>query len=394
MVSKETGDAKPLAAKTILVGATHGTDHFLNSSFQLIYPIIITELGLTVAHLGLIEASFEATSGFLQMIQGWLAKRVNKRTLLAFGSILESLATGLSSLATGFPHIVATRMMSGVGSSSMHPIGVSLMTENAGKHLRGRLIGTFSSLGNIGSVAAPVVVGLVLSVIGWRMTMLLFAVPSLVTGVALMVFLKSSRSGQVENPAGGGIREWGAILRNRSLMALTIATVLSRVYSIGAYFPAFFIIGLRLDVATATFLFLLYRLGRVPGPYLFGLLSDRLGRKPMIVASLLLSSIILYVLTLVGANVAALGVLAACIGLTSAAANVIIQAHIADSTTSSMRAPVFGIYFTLSEGLGAIWTLALGVLVASYGFGAAFTILAVTSFTGGLVTSRIRASTA
>ena len=289
--------------------------------------------------------------GFLQFVHGWLSRRVNKRVLLGAGSLLESLAGGLTALSAPFPQVVATRVAAGVGSSTMHPVGVALMMEGAGRNLRGRLIGTFSSLGNIGSLAAPLLVGLALTQISWRATLLLISIPSLLVGL-LLLFLFRTKGETPPAEAGSAVREWGVLIRDRSLMALTGTTVLARVYSLGTYFPAFFLLGLGLDLPTATLLFLVFRLGRVPGPYLFGLLSDRTGRKPMMILSLLASSTLLYVMTVVSSDLLALGAVVATMGITSAAANVIIQAHIVDSTPPSFRGPVLGIYFTLSEGWG------------------------------------------
>jgi MFS family permease len=131
----------------------------------------------------------------------------------------------------------------------------------------------------------------------------------------------------------------------------------------------------------------------VPGPLVAGWLSDRVGRKPVIIAVYLAGAASLALFVLAGNDVLWLWIGVLCLSLTSFVESPQLQALVADMATPELRDAAFSIYFALAFGVGSLWGLVYGAVTdlggPSQGLGIAFWIMAVSSVLAALATMRI-----
>jgi FSR family fosmidomycin resistance protein-like MFS transporter len=105
----------------------------------------------------------------------------------------------------------------------------------------------------------------------------------------------------------------------------------------------------------------------VPMPLVAGWLSDRYGRRPTIIGAYLGGAVGFLAFIAVGSSLVGLWIGIAIMGLFSFAESPQLQALLADVTPQGIRDVAFSLYFTLAFGVGSLWTMFYGVLIAVLG---------------------------
>jgi MFS family permease len=102
-------------------------------------------------------------------------------------------------------------------------------------------------------------------------------------------------------------------------------------------------------------------------PLVAGWLSDRIGRKPLIVGVYLGGAVGFIAFLLAGSSLVGLWVGIVIMGTFSFAESPQLQALLADIAPPSIRDAAFAAYFTLAFGVGSLWTALYGVIVDTVG---------------------------
>jgi FSR family fosmidomycin resistance protein-like MFS transporter len=149
-----------------------------------------------------------------------------------------------------------------------------------------------------------------------------------------------------------------------------------------------------LDAATSGLMYGALIVFSVPMPLLAGWLSDRLGRKPLIIAAYLGGAIGFGVFILAGSSLPWLWVGIVLMGLFSFAESPQLQALLADIAPPATRDASYALYFTLAFGVGSLWTALYGTVVETMGNAigvpVVFGLMAVTFVVAALATLQIR----
>ncbi|MDQ3148876.1 MAG: MFS transporter, partial [Chloroflexota bacterium] len=133
---------------------------------------------------------------------------------------------------------------------------------------------------------------------------------------------------------------------------------------------------LGFDDGTVRLLYALLLVGAVVGPILAGILSDRFGRRPTLIAYYLLSAIGILAFLAAGANLLLLVPLLLPFGTAVFSESPVLQAYLADRATGPMRDVAFSVYFTFAFGIGAFWAFIIGFVASEFGYPVAFSIMA------------------
>jgi MFS family permease len=133
----------------------------------------------------------------------------------------------------------------------------------------------------------------------------------------------------------------------------------------------------------------------VPMPLIAGWLSDRLGRKPLIVGVYLGGALGFVVFMLAGSSLPGLWAGIALMGLFSFAESPQLQALVADIAPPSTRDASYALYFTMAFGVGSLWTALYGVIIdtngEATGLPIVFFVMAATFVLAAVFTLPIRA---
>jgi MFS transporter, FSR family, fosmidomycin resistance protein len=275
-------------AATIFVA--HAIKHLYNSGQgSLIMPEIKISLGLSRAQFGSLATSSSIAWWTSTMFAGFLGDRFSNRAgmMLALAMSLMGGAFFLVGIAPGYKTMLVVMFVAGIGPSMFHPPALGELSRRFPDR-RGFAVSLHGMGANIGEVlGAPAVAGL-LTFMMWRDIMKTSLGPALIVAAAVWL-LMPSRKAAVEETAESTrsyFSSLAALMHNRVLMLLIVATALRSIGEGGV--GGFLSLYMREDLEyTATKVALILSIAQASGIIsqpIMGILSDRVGRKPVLVA--------------------------------------------------------------------------------------------------------------
>lgn len=372
----------------LLVSLSHAVNHVNSTAITFLVSVVIaSELGLSTTEVGLVASAALFTSGFSQLLFGVAGRYYAKRVLLAAGNGMMGLGSILTGLATNVGQLTAFRLIWGFGSAPQHPLGASLISDNFESKLRGRALGIHSGISYLGNIAGPVV-GLALSeLLGWRTSLFTLAIPMLIMTLPLLRWIReidpkpgNAYTNQSREKLTSALSRTS---RDRNVILITTAqAVLAGGRGLGVtlvFLPIFLTQELAFDRASTALFTVIFLVGGSAGPLLYGWLSDRMGRKPVALATILATGLLNYLIVVFSGERLSLVVVLFALGSVSFAVTSILQAYLSETTDSSVRDIAFGLYFTIGFGLTSVWTIIIGTVIDLYGFVTAFIVMAAFS---------------
>ena len=367
-----------------LITIGHGLTHWYPATFYLLLPLIGAELGLTYSQIGLIMTCSYIAAAIANVPGGVLVDTIGRKGLLMAVSLFW---IGFPYLLIGFTHsylmLLACVALVGFGNSLWHPTAIPTLGRRYPER-KGLVLSIHGMGGNVGDAVAPIVIGAALSVFTWREVVVLNLAPGLVVALLLFVFLGTlrlgARKGEAETQSFAsylhGVRD---LMRNRALVLLSTGSAFRTMTqsTLLTFLPVY----LAHDMGYSPFwvgacLFALQAAGFAASP-VAGHLSDRLGRKQILVGSMLSSAVVLAAMAFTGGSPLFIG-LVAVLGFFLYATRPVIQAWMLESTPKHMGGSSIGILFG-AQAIGAALGPMFGGLIADrYGLLATFYFLAAT----------------
>jgi MFS family permease len=425
----------------VLGGVSLLTDVASEMAYPLLPVFLTTVLGVGATALGAIEGTAEAVASLVKLGSGWLSDRRRRRKPLVVGGYaLASVVKPLIGLASTAGQVMAIRVADRVGKGIRTPPRDALIADSVAPAIRGRAFGFHRAADNLGAVIGPLVAFAVLRFApgaSLREVFFLTAIPAALSVALLAAGVRETARRPDAGQGPGGVQAPGAAAGPGTAAAAgaegapasaALATgsaaaqgaveaegvegagraaglggrfwgllAVLFVFTLGNSSDAFLLLrAARLGVAPAlvpvlwAVLNLVKSLSNVPG----GALSDRFGRRPLLVAGW-----VIYAAVYLGFGVAAAAwqvwALFAMYGLYFGATEGVQSALVADCAPAARRGAAFGLY-NLAIGIGALpASLIFGVLVDRAGARTAFTFgagMALAAAVGvGFVAPRRRA---
>ena len=138
-----------------IVAAAHSVTHMQAALMPLLYPLIMSQFGLTYGDIGLMTGVSRAVGNVAQGAHGFTVRRFFRRTLLGAGNLLLGVAILMMALAGSFPLFFAFSVLAQLAKSPQHPIGTSLVADVFGRRLRGSALAVDFAGGNLGWSSCP-----------------------------------------------------------------------------------------------------------------------------------------------------------------------------------------------------------------------------------------------
>jgi MFS family permease len=201
-----------------LIGAGHLISHFLQLVLPPLFPVLRSEFDVSWAALGLVSSVFYGASGLAQTVAGFVVDRLGARRVLLAGMTLMAVAIGFGALASSYWVLLVIAALAGLGNSVFHPADYSMLNSAVSARRIARAYSIHSLSGNAGWILAPIVVGTVTHVAGWRPALLTAA------GLALLgtlVLATQTRGLGAPAPAPAARRS-GVVADLRVLLAVPI----------------------------------------------------------------------------------------------------------------------------------------------------------------------------
>jgi MFS family permease len=381
-----SGDSPPPAPRLgrnvlALAAVSLLTDVASEMTYPLLPLFLTTVLKASATSIGVIEGAAESTAALLKLASGWLSDRLPRRKpLVLAGYGIASLIRPLIGLARSVPQVLAIRVSDRVGKGVRTSPRDALIADSVDPSIRGRAFGFHRAADHAGAVVGPLIAYALLrwTAADLRQVFLWTAVPGALA-VAAVVFGVRETPRRPAAPKTGGT-SLNVPLGGRFWALLAVLFV----FTLGNSTDAFLLLrATHLGVAPAlvpilwAMLHVVKSLASTPG----GALSDRVGRKPLLVAGWLV-----YAAVYLGLGQAREAwhawALFAVYGLYFGLTEGVEKAFVADLVPADRRGAAFG-WYNLALGLGALpASLLFGALwdrwgaATAFGFGAAMALAA------------------
>lgn len=277
----------------------NGIVGFDRQTVAYLAPYIVADMGLSDAQLGWVASALSLGIGLAAFFGSQYADRTGVRKWLLVGCTLGfSILSGTSGLATSFALLMLARFLLGAFEGPIIPIGQTLILHHSSPQRRGlnmgfmQMVGAFGIAGTLG----PIVATQLGEAYGWRTAMFLSILPGLIVAALMALFLKPDQPRPetvAPQPRGSLLSDFSQLLAIPNIrISLGIAGFFTAWLVLLTTFLVIYLTankGLSPTIAGGTMAMFgpAAALGGVALPWL----SDRIGRKPVLVLGSLLGVI-------------------------------------------------------------------------------------------------------
>ena len=286
-----TGDKRYQWLLIGLLSANFGVVFFDRNAFSILTPFIQPDLDLTAAQIGAIAAAFSGAWAVAGLCMGSLSDRFGRRKMiLVTATVVFSLASVLSGMATTFVMMLGARMLMGIAEGGIMPITQTLIAADVAPERRGLAHGITQNVGAnvLANFLGPIVIVAMALAVGWQKAFYLVALPGFAMALLLAIFVREpTHLDRHPKPTLAGAL---ALLANRNVVVCVILSILLVAYLVVffAFTPIFLVQVTKVDPAKMSWIMSSFGLASIAIAFIVPGLSDRVGRRPVAaVASLL-----------------------------------------------------------------------------------------------------------
>src|SRR3954449_11962216 len=346
----------------------HAVADLCQGAVPALIPFLISERGYSYSAVGALLLFVTVGSSVIQPAFGALSDRLSMSWLMPVGVSLAAVGVGLSGIAPSFALTALAVGIGGLGVAAFHPEGARYANYSSGVR-RGTGMSLFSVGGNAGFALGPILITPAVLAFGLSGTLVVAVLPLLIA-IALAVELPKLRGRTAEAARASAARanrgdrsedDWGAFG-----MLTAVISVRSAIYfGLQSFAPIWFIHEYGISEATANgFLAAMLVCGAL-GTLVGGRLVDRIGRRRVLVGSIVAQVPLLLAFILAPSELAA-GVLLAAIGFVTVM-SFSVSVVMGQEYLPSRLGIASGITLGLAIGMGGIAAALLGVLADAAG---------------------------
>lgn len=282
-----------------------GVDRFM---IMPMFPVMMKDLGLDYQDLGHISAILALTWGVSALFMGNLSDHVGRRKVVIPALIIFSLLAGFSGLATGVGSLLLVRALMGFAEGAYTPAAITATLEASKPSRHGLNLGIQqAAFPLLGLGVAPIIVTQLLQVMDWRWVFLIVSAPGFFLAYLIYKVLRNPTASMLAVHTAthdASEHKWTDVFRYRNVPLNMIGMLcwLTCLMVTGALLPNYLTDYLHLDVLQMGFILSAMGFGATLGTIVMPALSDRAGRKPVMIVSVVGSMSFLWLLMQAGAE--------------------------------------------------------------------------------------------
>jgi len=378
----------------IAISGSHGIMHAYLVLLPAMIPILQGDLG-DIGTVGMLASLVSLFYGWFSLPVGFIADKYSRRLLIAASMVLCGGASIIVGLSPNVPVAAFGMIILGIGASLYHPCGYAHMAL-VSDEMRGRYMGYQGLGGDMGMAVSFLTSSILGSSFGWRMTFLIWGVVGLAIAAVDLLVIKDIvcevdptqlRKGPVET-----VRRMFATAERRTLLLTFVIVVISGMLWTGVsnfimvYITDVKMVALVIAGGLSTLKYTVGAFAMIIG----GTLSDKLGRKKLLLFGYSLFAVSLVALTLAPSNLLILAGLVAVLGFAFFVTQSPMNALLGDISHKDTVGVTYGVNFTLKYGVGFFTPAIAGWLAVNYSLNHVFYFFAALSAAAFLVATLIK----
>ena len=381
-----------------LISAGHGLTHWYPATFYLLLPLIGKELGLTYTEIGFILTVQHIVGAIASLPGGMVVDAYGKKGYLMVLSLLwVGVPYAVMSVTGSYWMLLVCIALVGIGNNIWHPAAIPTLAYRYPAR-KGFVLSLHGMGGNLGEALAPLVIGALLTWFSWRTVVVMNVVPGLVMAGLILLLLGAfsvARAGDANaiNAINAKAAEpWSArryfadlvsLLHNKALMLVSVSSMFRTLTQTGllTFLPLYLAYELGYNLFLVGVCMAVLQIAGFAASPFAGHLSDKWGRRRVVMSSMLLTGVTIVGMVLAGNSVWFV-VFVALVGSFLYAMRAVLQAWAVESTPRHLAGTGVGLQFGITAIGGGIAPSVLGMIADVHGLQAAFYGLAVTIVLG------------
>ncbi|MGN1136560.1 MAG: MFS transporter [Oscillospiraceae bacterium] len=327
---------------------------FMDLSSEMVYPIIplylVSAFGATPAIVGIIEGIAESTASLLKVFSGYVTDKYKRKKPIAFIGYATGFLYKLALLfASSWAGILTARVIDRLGKGIRTAPRDVLVSESADKNEMGKSFGIHKALDMAGSAIGILLAFLLMRTLGNNEAdyKMIFAISVVPTVLALFMFLFIKEKKEPREPKK---REhfWTKISALDGRLKLYLLVVF--LFTLGNSSNSFLLLRAKsagFDDSNVILLYFLYNLTASILSVPFGKLSDKIGRKQVLISGYLLFSVVYFGFAF-ASNSAGFIIIFLLYGIFTAMTAGVERALIAEIAPSELKGTMLGLHSTIA----------------------------------------------
>jgi predicted MFS family arabinose efflux permease len=297
-MNKTAGGAGYQIMLATLLSINFGIVFFDRNASNFLMPFIQPDLGLNRTQVGVLAGALSLTWAIAAFGIGVVSDKTGSRKgLLVAATVAFCACSFLTGIAASFALMLGARMLMGVAEGGIMPISQSLIATEVDPRHRGLAMGVTQNFGSnlFGSFVAPVLLVAFANAFGWRHAFFLAGAPGLLTALLMWYLIRdvpAPKAAPVE-----GTRQTstlGDALAERNVVICAVMGVLLVSYLVvcWAFMPLYLTQVRKYDAQTMGWLMGTLGISATIGAFAISALSDRWGRRPLLIIMPLIAVIL------------------------------------------------------------------------------------------------------
>lgn len=359
--------------------------HMLNDLYSNYLPqmlpfLIVLTPNFTATRAAILVSAFTVTSSLVQPLFGFFLDRQGKRWLVHVGTLWMAIMLSLTGLVHSYLVLVVLAGLAGLGTAAFHPQAATMINVLSGDH-KAVLLSAFSAFGNLGFALSPLLLVPLFQAYGLKAS-IVTVIPGIIVAVLLLFFAPKNNAltGSntplpiIINSLKVASHELSAIIGVIAIRSLAYMGMLTML-------PLYFKSQNLSNIAASHLVAIMLAAGAIGG-VTGGFISDRYGRKRLIVGSLLVATPLFFGFFITSGVISTIFLALAGAALLSSISVTIVAAQEAIPNNKALAA---GLTMGLANGLGGLAVIFLGRVGDIWGLPVALCVIFLLPLIAGLI---------
>ena len=365
------------ARRTLAVcGGAHALHDGFTDLLNVLYPLLQSQFGLSYGAIGALKTCYSGAMASGQIPSGHLAERFGGVRIMAIGTTLIAAGYCLAGMSGSLYGVIAGLLLAGLGASTQHPIGSSLVAAAYHGPRSRTALGTYNFTGDVGKVLLPALFALIAASLGWQQALVVMAALAVLGAGIILASLKPIVTHGVAEPSkvvAGQDRPWAYWL----LFSIHIADDLVRTGFL--IFLPFLLRDKGADLPTIGLGLSLLFAGGAAGKLVMGWVGQKLGVVPSVVLTEVATTLLILAALPLSLDYALL--LLPAVGLMLNGTSSVLYGTVPEFVSPERRTKAFAVFYTGGSVASATGPLLFGLLGDQIGLTTALAVVSCVALT-------------